>query len=389
VRRAVFHVRLKDFELQAERIMDSALRTRPVAILSSQQQDGSIIALSEEAREEGLFRGMKLSLARRMSHSVLLLPYNQSLYNRLNRYIYSTVAGFTPVVEPARFGQFYLDMSGMRPVYPDFKQAGSTLSQTISDRTSLTGLVGISANKLVSRISTSVIPERIHEIISGEEPHFLAPLRSTILPSAQLPAVKKLIDFLFLEQVRNIQHIAADPLEVRTLFGDNHRRVAREAQGQDTAVVRPPGLKEHLMEQIILPQDTNDEGILRGVVKTLAEQIAFQLRRRRQVARRIKLEIHYTDGLKNDRIGTITANTDSAVNQTCQRLFEQANYRRNRIRAVLLDATQLVAWAQQTNLFQTPEKKSSALTRALDQIRKKHGFNSIHAAATLGVTGSA
>ncbi len=389
MRRTVFHVRLKDFELQAERIMDATLRTRPVAILSSQQQDGSIVALSEEARAEGLFRGMKLSLARKMSHSALLLPYNQSLYNRLNRYIYSTITRFTPVVEPAGFGQFYLDMSGMRPVYPDLKQAGSALSQTIRERTSLAGLIGISANKLVSRISTSVVSERINEIISGEEPRFLSPLRSTILPSAQLPPVKKLIHFLFLEHVHNIQKIVEHPTEVKIIFGDNHRRVSREALGQDTAIVRPPGLKEHLMEQIILPQDTNDEDILRGVVKTLAEQIAFQLRRRRQVARRIKLEIHYTDGLKMDRIGTITANTDTAVNQVCQHLFEHANYRRNRIRAVLLDVTQFVAWAQQTDLFQTTDKKLSALTQALDQIRKKHGFHSIHAAATFGVAGSA
>ncbi len=43
---SIFHIRLKDFELQAERLMDAALRTRPVAIISSQQQDGTIVSVS-------------------------------------------------------------------------------------------------------------------------------------------------------------------------------------------------------------------------------------------------------------------------------------------------------------------------------------------------------
>ena len=58
---SIFHVRLKDFELQAECLMDAALRTRPVAIISSQQQDGTIVSVSPEAKEEGLYSGMKLS----------------------------------------------------------------------------------------------------------------------------------------------------------------------------------------------------------------------------------------------------------------------------------------------------------------------------------------
>ena len=85
---SIFHVRLKDFELQAERLMDASLRSRPVAIISSQQQDGTIIAASQEAKSEGLHLGMKLSLVRKMSHSALLMPYNRSLYSRLNSYIY-------------------------------------------------------------------------------------------------------------------------------------------------------------------------------------------------------------------------------------------------------------------------------------------------------------
>jgi DNA polymerase-4 len=379
---------LNNFELQAERIIDATLRTRPVAVLSSQQQDGTIIALSEEAREEGLFQGMRLSQARKMSHSALLLPYNQSLYTRLNHYLYTTISRFTPIVEPAGFGHFFLDMSGMGRIYPNFKQAGSALARTISDRTSMESLIGISTNKLVSSISTSVVPETIYQVFFGDEPRFLSPLHSPALPVVRFPSVQKLVQFLFLDRIGDIQKVIKQPVDTRALFGEHARRLSREARGEDTAAVRPPTLRDHLIEQIVLPEDTNDENTLRAVVRSLAEQVAFQLRKRRQLARHVKLEIHYTDGLKNARTGTLPGNTDAAVIRICRQLFNLANYRRNRIRTVVLDVTHFTPWAPQTNLFPTAEMKNSALSQALDRIRRKHGFQSIHSAAALGTVGS-
>ena len=196
---SIFHIRLKDFELQAERLMDASLRTRPVAIISSQQQDGTIVATSQEAKAEGLYRGMKLSLARKMSHSALLMPYNRSLYSRLNSYLYKTVSTFTPIAEPADYGQFYLDMTGMKHLFPSYQQAGCSVANAISDKTSLSSSIGISINKLVSRISTAVVPDTINEITLGEEPRFLSPLESPILPSVHIPQVKKMVQFLYLK----------------------------------------------------------------------------------------------------------------------------------------------------------------------------------------------
>ncbi|NIT99574.1 MAG: hypothetical protein GWN01_01100, partial [Nitrosopumilaceae archaeon] len=87
--------------VQAERLTDTRLRTRPIAIISSNQQTGMIISLSDEARQEGLERGMKVSLVRKMNHSVLLLPFNQRLYTSMNQYIYDIISSYSPLVEPA------------------------------------------------------------------------------------------------------------------------------------------------------------------------------------------------------------------------------------------------------------------------------------------------
>lgn len=374
----IYHIRLKDFELQAERILDPALRTRPIAIISSNRQDGTVVSLSDEARREGLFRGMKVSLIRKMSTSTLLLPYNTSLYARLNGYVYSTVSSFTPIVEPAAYGQYYLDMTGMGRMYRDPCQTGITITRQVRDKTNLSGVVGISPNKLVSSISTAVVPEAIHRVAAGDEPRFLAPLPTPVLPTTSERPVSKLLHFLFLEQVRQIQAVVDRPLEATTLFGKYTKRLTREARGQDNSTVQPPQLQPHVVEQTILPNDTNDLNLLHGIVQSLAEQVAFKLRQRSQVARRVSVEIHYTDGLKNNRVGRLNSNDDLTVSALCWQLFQQANYRRNRVRTILIDAANLQYSARQLDLFAGGDPKDRNLSDALDKVRRKYGFDSIH-----------
>lgn len=386
---AVFHVRLKNFELQAECLLNPALRTRPVAIISSHRPGGSVVALSPEAGEEGLYRGLKVSQARRMSHSALLLPYNRSLYGRLNRYLYRTVAAFAPLVEPVSLGQFYLDMGGMERIYPSRCQAGVAISRSIASKVALSGVVGISVNKLVSGIATAVVPERVHEVQAGEEARFLAPLEAPVLPTVRLPPVRRLVRFLFLELVEHIQQVVDRPGEARVLFGSHYPRLAREARGEDTAAVRPPAFRDHLMEQAVLPAESNDTATLRAVVSGLARQVAFTLRERRQVARRVNLEVHYSDGFRQARRGTFSSPDDTAVVGASLELFERAHSRRNRIRTILIDATDLISFASQLEIFSGGTEKDRALDRTLDRIRRRYGPGSIQTAAAWGLLAAA
>ena len=72
----VFYLNLDSIELQAERAIDPTLKTRPIAIISSSDSNGTIISLSHEAEQEGLYKGMKISIARKKKSAVQFLPYN-------------------------------------------------------------------------------------------------------------------------------------------------------------------------------------------------------------------------------------------------------------------------------------------------------------------------
>ena len=74
--------------------------------------------------------GMKVSLVRKMNHRVQLLPYNDSLYERINYHVYQSVSLFSPIVEPKGMNEFFLDMNGMRSINRSIKDA-SVLNTSI------------------------------------------------------------------------------------------------------------------------------------------------------------------------------------------------------------------------------------------------------------------
>jgi len=382
----ILHLRLPDFELQVERLLDSSLRTRPIAIISSHNQNGTIVAASPEALGEGLFPGLKVALARRMTHSVILLPYNSTLYARVHNYLFQTLSRYSPLIEPTVFGQYFADLTGMQKIYGNSLRAGYLLAKDIQSKVSLHGHIGISINKLVSQITTAVVPETIYRVTPGDEATFLAPLATEVLPTASEPSVNKIVRFLLMNQVQDVQQVTEDQETGVIFFGQYFRRVYQEARGQDNTPVRPPQQRDHLTEQTILAEDTNDEEKLLGTVRNLAEQLAYQLRQRRQVTRALTVEIHYTDGFKSQRKGSVTANDDLTIRAEATRLFLAANYRRNRVRALILDATNFQPVINQLDLFRAP--KDLRLSQALDRIRQKYGFESIRSASGIMMTRS-
>ncbi len=380
IKRDVFHIRLKDVEIQTERLMDCTLRTRPIAIISSDNPNGSIMFLSSEAKEEGLSIGMKVSMVRKMNHRIQLLPYNHSLYNHIHYYIYRSVSLFTPVVEPQGIGEFFLDMDGMRSLRGNMKNTGLSIINRIENQTSLSGIVGISTNKLVSRIVTAVIPDSIYKVEKGEEANFLSPLRPSILPIVQKKSIHRLLRFLFIKKIGQIQSMADNKDEFHLLFGIHAKLLYNESKGKDTNPVRIKRLKDHLIEHTVLPKDTNDRDMLYAIIRDIADKISFQLRKRQQIAENIKLEICYTDGYKHSRVGKIENIDDISIFNICKRLFHSANKRRNRIRMILVDLWRFHPYFIQENLFDISQGHNISLSRAIDKIRDKHGVESLQTA---------
>tara|TARA_Y100000748_G_scaffold52619_1_gene40877 strand:- start:452 stop:1639 length:1188 start_codon:yes stop_codon:yes gene_type:complete len=383
IERDVFHIRLKNIELQAERLIDPYLKTRPIAIISSSHQNGSILCLSDEAKEEGLIEGMKVSLVRKMNHRVQLLPYNDSLYERIHYHVYQSVSLFSPTVEPKGINEFFLDMNGMRSINRSIKDTGLSIINRIEDQIGISGIVGISANKLVSSIVTSVISDSIYEVEKGRESQFLSPLSPIFLPVVEEDHVNRILKFLWIDHIGQIQSIAKQPDHFQIFFGGYASTLDKQSKGDDSSFVKPIEHKDHILEQTVLKRDTNDQAILHSVLRDLSDKIAFSLRQRKKLAKKVRLDIYYVDGYKSQSVGSFNAVDDLSVMNVCKLLFNRANQRRNRIRSILIDAWNFHPYSFQQNLFSKGIDRTISLSKAVDKIRLKHGMHMLRNASVL------
>ena len=109
------------------------------------------------------------------------------------------------------------------------------------------------------------------------------------------------------------------------------------------------------------------------------------MRYKRKVARSITVTVHYTDGYQFNKKGSATQNDNHTINTLCLDLLQRANRRRNRIRAVVIDATHMEPIAKQLMLFRDKDVKDQSLANAMDALRIKYGFGSIQSASHLNI----
>jgi DNA polymerase-4 len=175
--------------------------------------------------------------------------------------------------------------------------------------------------------------------------------------------------------VRQIQALVNSATDTRRFFGRYALPLSREVHGQDLSVVRPYVMKDHMVEQTVLTEDTNDTTILWSEVKRLSEQVAFKLRQRSQIAKKVRVEIHYTDGFKYEVHGQFFKNNDATILTETWRLFQKANTRRNRIRTILIDLSGFMQVAKQMELFEK-DTEQDRISSAMDILRKKYNMES-------------
>ena len=68
-------------------------------------------------------------------------------------------------------------------------------------------------------------------------------------------------------------------------------------------------------------------------------------------------------------------------------LFQKANKRRNRIRAILIQVSHFTLYNEQITIFKTESEKSMVLSKTIEKIRLKYGFDSIQTANIFKILG--
>ena len=179
--RVVFHIDFDYFYAQCEEVRSPELKTKPVVVcvFSDRGGDsGAVATANYTAREYGVKSGLPIRFAKKRLEEradAVFLPTDFEFYSDMSEKSMNVIKEFADIFEYVGRDEAYLDVT--EKTEADFNKASHLAQQiknSVRDKIKLTCSIGISPNKLVSKIAsdfkkpdglTVVPPERIENFL--------------------------------------------------------------------------------------------------------------------------------------------------------------------------------------------------------------------------------
>ena len=371
--RDVVHLDVAAFAIAVERVRAPRLRGRPV-IVAPPTPRGVVLSASLEARSAGIHSGMPVARAVRLVRDVVVLAPDEPLYARAATAVLGILRRFTPLVEPAADGRWYLDLTGTGRLFGRPVDTAARLAREVTGGLRLPTAVGVAVNKTVSRVAADVTePSGLLDIGRGDEARFLAPLPALRLPGVSGVVRSALADLNIL-LIREIAQVEVGHLTM--LFGRFGIVLHQRALGIDPTPVRVPDEEPAVAAETTLAEDTNDAHAIESALFEIVRRAALELRRRGVSAGRLEILVRYADGERASTRAELRDPTDldPRLFAEAMRLAARILTRRVRVRGLALRATRLARRPRQLSLFGEDEyRRDAGLTKALSSLRAKYG----------------
>lgn len=388
----ILHIEVPSFQATVEQAVNSNYRDRPVAVTSGSGGRAIILSASGEANREGIYTGMLLQQALKLEHRLIVIDSNPELYQRAMNAMTKHASQYSPYVEPIRYGQVAVDMTGTTRLFGRIKDSAYQMYKEMHDHFRLTPSIGISVNKLVASVAARYISHyaELFDVLKGSERTFLEPLELKMLPGIGHGQERILLDELNIQTIGMLAGIPIDKLVMA--LGKYALSLHQKALGIDHSPVLPPERHFEIKEEYTLDEDTNDDHLLLGVVYYLIERGCSRLRQKNKKSSSIRIFCRYSDS----KVATRTIRFPEATHREyimyyqTQKVFEQLFERRTRVRYISIAFEHLTQSAEQTSLFAQIIQPEAAMHRdlhtAMDKLRGKHGYDVVRFGVTYPVS---
>jgi DNA polymerase-4 len=381
VDRNIIHLDLDAFFVAVECKKHKALKGKPL-IIGGQSRRGVVAACSYEVRRFGVHSAMPMYLAMQLCPDALVISGDMEAYSQHSHLVTDIIADSVPMFEKSSIDEFYIDASGMDKFFGAFKWA-KELRKKIIDNSGLPISLGMSVNKLVSKVTTNEFkPDAERQIPAGEEKDFLAPLAVEKIPMIG----KQTSAFLYDMGVRTVATLREMPLKfLVSAFGKNGISLWNKAHAIDESPVVPYSEQKSISTECTFENDTIDVKRLKSILIAMVEKVAFQLREQKKLTSCVTVKIRYANfDTETKQIQIPYTASDHVLLHTVTQLFDKLYNRRMLIRLVGVRLSGMVHSNHQISLFDDTAE-GIRLYEAIDKIRHKHGVEKLVRATTLGV----
>jgi DNA polymerase-4 len=173
---------------------------------------------------------------------------------------------------------------------------------------------------------------------------------------------------------------ARNPVDMEALFGKHGRDLVQRAQGIDDRGVETVREAKSVSHETTFARDIADGKLLRATLRSLAESVSRDLRRKRVTGTTVKLKLRWSDFETPTRQTTLARPTDTvdeiygAVLGLFDRLWSPT---RRPVRLLGVGVSGLGEQARQLALWDAPDERQEKLRSALEGLRARYGEQAV------------
>lgn len=391
----IFHIDVNSAYLSwtaVEQLKNGAevdLRKIPAIIGGNQEsRHGVVLAKSPLAKKYGIRTGEPVAQAFRKCPDLVMAPPNHKMYQEYSRRLMEFLQTYTPDIEQVSVDECFMDFTGISYLYLSPVEAAFEIKDAVYEKFGFTVNIGISVNHLLAKMASDFEkPNKVHTLFPKEIPVKMWPLPISELYMAGRSSVEVLNKL----EIRTIGELAkADPNLLELHLKSHGRTLWEFANGIDHEKVRRGHVENKgIGNSTTLAKDAVTEEEAKKVLLWLAESVGGRLRKEKQRAGMVSVEIKYHtfQTVSHQKQLETASNADQVIYKAACELFRELwNQEPIRLLGIRTSKLQDESAPVQMSIFdfQTKQeeqgvknKKHQKLDKALDVIRKKYGEDAV------------
>jgi DNA polymerase IV (archaeal DinB-like DNA polymerase) len=277
--RIVFHIDFDYFYAQCEEIRSPDLKTKPVAVcvFSDRGGDSGAIATANYiARKYGVKSGLPIKFAKKRLEEradAVFLPTDFEHYSNMSEKSMNIIKEFADIFEYVGKDEAYLDVT--HKTESNFNKAGhlaQQLKNAVRDKVKLTCSIGVSPNKLISKIASDFKkPDGLTIVPSERIENFLEPLKIRVIPGIGKKTEEKFSE-MKMEKIIDIKKL--DVFTLNRHFGrKTGTYIYNAVRGIDNEPVKEKEPRIQFSKISTLKKDSNDYDFLEEAIEELCKEL--------------------------------------------------------------------------------------------------------------------
>ena len=276
---------------QPEQLADGSRR---FARLRDYVGRGVVTTATYEARALGVFSGMGVMKVAKLAPDAILLPVDFDAYRHYSKLFKTAVARIAPQIEDRGIDEIYIDLTDLPE---DSLTLARRIKRAVKDATGLSCSIGISPNKLLSKICSDLDkPDGVTLLDQGD-----IPLRIWPLPVRKINGIgPKAGEKLAALGIATIAELAAaEPALLQSHFGRAYAEWLHEAaNGIDGRPLVTSSEPKSISRETTFERDLHpvrDRAALSGLFTALCNRVADDLQRKGYLGRTIGIKLRFAD----------------------------------------------------------------------------------------------